>query len=61
MSVREQFKHLIGRSIRIVRMANEKDYNGRKGVITHVDDLGQLHGTWGGLAIITGIDEYELL
>lgn len=26
------------------------------GKVEHVDDLGQLHGTWGGLAAIPGVD-----
>lgn len=26
------------------------------GVVDHVDDMGQLHGTWGGLAAIPGED-----
>lgn len=32
------------------------DYNGRTGTIEHIDSIGQLHGTWGGLALIPGID-----
>lgn len=30
------------------------------GTVTHVDDAGQLHGTWGGLAAIPGIDKIEV-
>ena len=26
------------------------------GIVEHIDDLGQLHGTWSGLAAIPGID-----
>lgn len=26
------------------------------GTVTHVDDMGQLHGTWSGLAAIPGVD-----
>lgn len=40
-----------GDKIRIVRMDGEPRYNGRTGEITGVDDAGQLHGTWGGLAV----------
>ena len=37
------------------------DYKGRVGVVTEVDDMGQLHGTWGGLALIPGADKYTIL
>lgn len=32
-----------------------------RGRVTEVDDAGQLHGTWGSLAAIPGIDHIELL
>jgi len=34
---------------------------GKEGVVTDIDDLGQLHGTWGGLAIIPKLDEFEII
>ena len=36
-------------------------YNGKEGVITHIDGIGQLHGTWGGLAVIPEKDEIQIL
>ena len=58
----------IGDRIRIVRMdddggrdAHAGDYDGRVGIVKHIDSLGQLHGSWGGLAVIPGADEYEIL
>ena len=58
----------IGDTIRIIRMNDDggKDlqarmYNGRSGVVEHIDSEGQLHGTWGGLAVIPGVDEIETL
>ena len=58
----------IGDTIRIIRMNDDggKDlqarmYNGRSGVVEHIDSKGQLHGTWGGLAVIPGVDEIETL
>ena len=36
-------------------------YNGRSGVVEYIDSLGQLHGTWGGLAIIPETDEFEVI
>ena len=32
-----------------------------RGLVTFVDDAGQLHGTWGSLAAVPGIDHIELL
>ena len=58
----------IGDTIRIIRMNDDggKDlqariYNGRSGVVEHIDSIGQLHGTWGGLAVIPEVDNYEIL
>lgn len=52
---------LVGKKIRILDMSGEPDYAGREGTVTFVDDLGQLHGTWGGLAVIPTEDRYEVL
>ena len=56
-----------GDTIRIIRMNDYggKDlqarmYNGRSGVVEYIDSLGQLHGTWGGLAINPEIDDFKL-
>jgi len=48
----------VGQKIRIIKMQDEYGdrYNGKSGVIEHIDSIGQLHGTWGGLAIIPEID-----
>ena len=57
----------IGDTIMIIRMNDDggKDlqarmYNGRSGVVEHIDSIGQLHGTWGGLAVIPGVDEIDV-
>ena len=42
---------LIGKTIRIVSMRGESRYDGRTGVVEYIDGIGQLHGTWGGLAV----------
>ena len=36
-------------------------YNGKEGVVTLIDDAGQLHGTWGGLAVIPEEDEFTVI
>ena len=65
-----------GTLIRIVRMADEatpsrafpdgidhqaRAYNGKTGTVDHIDDQGQIHGTWGGLALQANRDEIEIL
>ena len=57
-----------GDTIWIIRMNDDggKDlqarmYNGRSGVVEYIDSLGQLQGTWGGLAIIPETDEFEVI
>ena len=38
-----------------------RKYNGRSGVVEHIDSIGQLHGTWGGLALIPEVDDFEIV
>ena len=45
----------IGNSIKIIKMDGEPQYTDREGVVTHIDDAGQIHGTWGGCPIIPEI------
>ena len=52
----------IGDKIRIVHLQGEDGrYDGREGVVEYIYGIGQLHGTWGGLAIIPEEDEFEIL
>ena len=51
----------VGDEIRIVYMDGEPEYDGRKGTVTHIDDAGQIHGTWGGCALIPEVDDYEVI
>ena len=52
----------IGTKIRIIHLKGEdSSYDGATGVITHIDGIGQLHGTWGGLAVIPEEDEFEVI
>ena len=37
----------IGDKIKIITMEGEPHYKDREGVVTHIDDAGQIHGTWG--------------
>lgn len=51
----------VGDKVRIIYMNGEPQYSGREGVVRSIDDMGQVHGSWGGLAIIPGEDEYEII
>ena len=44
-----------------IKMEGEPQYKDREGVITHIDDAGQIHGTWGGCALIPEIDTFVIL
>lgn len=53
----------VGDKIRITRLDDPYDhtYVGREGTITDIDSLGQLHGTWGGLAVIPEVDGFAVI
>lgn len=42
-------------------MVDELDYIGRVGIVQSIDDAGQLHGTWGGLAVIPDYDSFVVI
>lgn len=50
-----------GATIRIIHMEGEPHYEGRTGVVESTDDAGQIHGTWGGLALQPERDTWEVL
>lgn len=54
-------EYKVGDQIRIIRMMGEPHYDGREGTITLIDDIGQLHGTWGGCAVIPEEDDVEII
>jgi len=51
----------IGDRIRIVNMKGEEHYKDLEGVVEYIDGLEQLHGTWGGLAVIPSEDDFEII
>ena len=51
----------IGDTIKIIKMEGEPQYTDREGVVTHIDDAGQIHGTWGGCALIPDVDTYIIV
>lgn len=51
----------VGDKIRITSMKGEPSYEGRVGIIEYIDDINQLHGTWGGLAVVPEVDKVEVI
>lgn len=52
----------VGDKIRIIHLCDEDSgYDGKEGTIEFVDSLGQLHGTWGGLAVIPEVDRFVII
>ena len=52
----------VGQRIRIIHLEGEDArYDGKEGVIEHVDGIGQLHGTCGSLAIIPEADDFVIV
>ncbi len=51
----------VGNKIKIIEMYNEPQYTNKIGVVTFIDDAKQVHGTWGGCAIIPEKDLYEII
>lgn len=54
-------QYKIGMKIKIIEMKDEPMYSNKVGIIKRIDDLGQLHGTWGSLAIIPKVDKIEII
>lgn len=44
----------IGDEIEIIDMYGEPQYSGKVGTVTRIDDMKQIHGTWGGCALVAG-------
>lgn len=51
----------IGDKIRIINMKGEPQYTDKQGIVKYIDGIGQLHGTWGGLAVIPEEDDFVIL
>ena len=51
----------VGDKIRILHMDGEPQYAGKEGIVKYIDDIGQIHTTAGGCAVIPGLDIYEVI
>ena len=55
-------KYEVGMKLLIIHVVDDiVDYSGRVGTITHIDDIRQLHGTWGGLALVPDLDDFVVV
>ena len=54
-------KAKVGDKIQIIEMLGEPNYTGRVGIVEFIDSMGQLHGTWGGLAVQEDNDQYIVI
>lgn len=52
---------LIGKRVHITKMDGEPQYEGRVGTVESIDAAYNLHGTWGGLALIPGVDDFSVI
>lgn len=51
----------VGDKIKIIEMKDEPQYEGKIGIVLIIDDIGQIHGTWGGCALIPEVDKFEIV
>ena len=51
----------VGDTIRIISMDGEPQYAEKTGIVRNIDDAGQIHGSWGGCALIPGLDQFEVI
>ena len=51
----------VGDKIKIIFMDGETSYSEKIGIAEHIDNIGQIHGSWGGCAPIPGVDQFEVV
>ena len=51
----------IGDKIKIIDMNGEPQYAGKEGIVDKIDDMGQIHGSWGGCALIPECDVFKVI
>lgn len=50
-----------GDKIKIIHMAGEPQYSNKEGVVTNIDSMDRIRGTWGEYALIPGIDQFVVI
>lgn len=61
MTERNNLTPEVGDTIQIIHMLGEPNQEGLSGVIKSIDSMGQLHGTWSGLAVIPEEDIFRII
>lgn len=54
----------VGLKLKIISLTGENNprkYQGQTGIITYIDDFGQIHGTWNSLAVIPELDKFLVI
>ena len=51
----------IGTYIKVLKMKDEPDNKGKIAKVVLIDDANQIHGTWGGCALIPEVDSFIAL
>ncbi len=53
----------VGDTIKILALDDpySKDYPGKTGTVTLIDDANTLHGTWGGLGVLPDVDAFMVV
>ena len=51
----------VGDKIKIIDMNGEPQYAGKEGIVDRIDDAGQIHGSWGGCALIPECDTFKII
>lgn len=60
--LQSESRYKVGQRIRIIHLKGEDNsYDGREGEIEQIDGIGQLHGTWGSLAVIPDEDSFIVI
>lgn len=54
-------KYEVGMKIKIYQVEDGFDYSGYEGVITHIDEMGRLFGTWGPIGLIPELDLFKVV
>ena len=52
---------IVGDKIRIIRMDGEPLQSGKVDAVEYIDDIGQIHGSWGGCVLLPGVDKFEIV
>ena len=58
--VEELRKRYVGKKVHVI-INDPYHYVDAWGTVEHVDDMGQLHGSWGGCAVILDEDSYRII